>query len=385
MPIANSSPSASGFALALALLLPSACDSARETAADGAPSIADAEQPRSADPAYAGDAGKPSAGTGDARAPSPSAGDAGGPGETASLRARVCGTRSDWPAPLPAVSARTAARVQGARFGFVEGPVWIAERGQLLFSDMDFAGGNTQGPPARIRRLTPPSAFDVFVASSGSNGLALLPDGTLLAATHDTRSLSAFDLQRGTRTDFTVRYQGKRFSSPNDLTVRSDGMIYFTDPAWQLGSRTAELPKTAVYRVAGPLRAGTTHEAQLIDDSLDKPNGVVLSPDERTLYVGSSGSEVWQYDVQTDGSVRNKRMFAQTGASDGMTIDCAGNLYVASKTIEVFAPSGTKLGEVPSAEEPTNVAFGGSDRQTLYITAQTGIYALRLSVPGFPY
>ena len=345
----------------------------------------DAEQPRETAPPYAADAGSATARGADARASAPRANAADSGAVGASLRARTCGARSDWPEPLPAASARTAARVQNAKFGFIEGPVWIADHGELLFSDMDFSGGDRQGPPARIRRLTPPSTFDVFVPSSGSNGLGLLPDGTLLAATHDTRSLSSFDLRSGARTDFSVRYQGKRFSSPNDLTVRSDGTIYFTDPAWQLGSRTAELPKTAVYRVTGPLRASTSHEAQLIDDSLDRPNGVALSPDERTLYVGSSGQEVWQYDVKPDGTVTNKRLFARTGASDGLTVDCAGNLYVASQTVEVFAPSGTKLGDIQTGEEPSNVAFGGSDRQTLYITARTGLYSLHLNVPGFPY
>jgi gluconolactonase len=255
----------------------------------------------------------------------------------------------------------------------------------LLFSDMNFQGGDALGPPARIQQLTPPTTLDVFVGSSGSNGLALLPDGTLIAATHDTRSLSLLDPRSGARTDLTIRYDGKRFSSPNDLAVRSDGLVYFTDPAWQLGARTREISETGVYRVGPALTPKNMLEAQAIDLTLDRPNGVALSPDERTLYVGSAGDEVWRYDVAADGSVSGRKLFARVGGSDGMTVDCAGNLYVASQTVEVFAPSGERLGEIRSDEGPTNVAFGGADRKTLYITAETGLYAIALGVPGFPY
>jgi gluconolactonase len=314
------------------------------------------------------------------------------------VRTRICGSATAWPAPLPeAADKRTATRLSPegtsgskASFKFIEGPVWIAERGVLLFSDMDFGGGDTLGPPAKIWRLTPrasaPPAVDTFVAAVGSNGLALMPDGSLIAATHDTRSLSLFDLASGKRSDLTVRYQGKRFSSPNDLAVRSDGTVYFTDPDWQLGpKRTKEIPQTSAYRIKPPVRAGQPLEALPFEQGLDKPNGIALSPDERTLYLGSSGQEVWKYDVNPDGSLTNKREFAKTGASDGMTVDCAGNLYVASGTVEVFAPSGQKLGELRTGEEPANVAFGGLDRKTLYITARTGLFAITLNVPGYPY
>lgn len=304
------------------------------------------------------------------------------------VRARVCGTATSWPQPLPeAMDKRTATRVApGQSFKFIEGPVWIAERGALLFSDLDFGGGDTLGPPSKIWRLTPPGTIDTFVASSNSNGLALMPDGTLLAATHDTRSLSLFDLASGKRTDLTVRFGGKRFSSPNDVTVRSDGTIYFTDPDWQLGpKRTKEIPQTSAYRLKPPVRGGQTLEAVPFEQTLDKPNGIALSPDERTLYLGSAGQEIWKFDVQPDGSLQNKREFAKTGASDGLTVDCAGNLYVASGTVEVFAPNGQRLGEIRTNEEPSNVAFGGPDRKTLYITARTGLYAISLNVPGYPY
>jgi gluconolactonase len=310
------------------------------------------------------------------------------PASTNPVRTRVCGTATSWPAPLPeSGDKRVAARVTSQNFKFIEGPIWIAERGVLLFSDLDFGGGDTLGPPSKIWRLSPPATIDTFVASSGSNGLALMPDGSLLAATHDTRSLSMFDLASGKRTDLTVRFGGKRFSSPNDIAVRSDGTVYFTDPDWQLGpKRTKEIPQTSAYRIKPPVRGGQPLEALPFEQTLDKPNGIALSPDERTLYLGSTGNEVWKFDVQPDGSLQNRREFAKTGASDGMTVDCAGNLYVASGTVEVFAPSGQRLGEIRTAgEEPSNMAFGGPDRKTLYITARAGLYAITLNVPGYPY
>jgi gluconolactonase len=302
------------------------------------------------------------------------------------LRAQVCGDGGGWPAPLPAqMNQRRAQPVGTQSFGFLEGPVWIAEQGVLLFSDMDTSGDDAQGPPARIRRLRPPATYDVFAEASNGNGLALTNDGALLAATHDNQSLSRFDLASSARTPLTVRYEGKRFNSPNDLTVRSDGTVYFTDPMYQIGSRDSETMIMGVYRVPPLLLTSGTNAATLVEGTLDKPNGIALSPDERTLYVGSSGSEIWKYQVAADGSTSGRTKFAEPGSSDGMTIDCAGNLYVTSGTVEVFAPSGDRLGEVTLGGDPTNVAFGGADRKTLYITAGPRLYSIGLNVPGFPY
>jgi gluconolactonase len=273
-------------------------------------------------------------------------------------------------------------------FGFIEGPVWIAEQGVLLFSDMDFdSDDNAKGPPSQIWRLKPPASFDSFAASSRSNGLALFTDGSLLAATHDNQGLSRFDLTTAVRTPLAVLSDGKHLNSPNDLAVRSDGTVYLTDPDWQLGPRTSETKRTGVYRIAPPLRNSGTNQAILVDGTLNKPNGIALSPDEKTLYVGSSGNEIWKYPVQEDGSLGARSKFADTGASDGLAVDCAGNLYVTAGGVQVFAPGGSKLGEIslPGGASPSNAAFGGADRKTLYITAGSRLYSIRLNVPGFPY
>jgi gluconolactonase len=341
-------------------------------AAPDAPSTTDAtgEAGAASDASAAGEGGAPEAGT-----------DAG----PRTLRAQVCGDGGNWPAPLPAMGQRVAQQVGTQSFGFLEGPVWIAEQGVLLFSDMDFGGDDAQGPPARIRRLRPPASFDVFAEASNGNGLALSTGGALLAATHDNQGLSLFALVNAARTPLTVRADGKRFNSPNDLTVRSDGTVYFTDPDWQIGPRSNETMITGVYRVPPPLSTSGTNAATLVDGTLYRPNGIALSPDERTLYVGSSGSEIWKYQVAADGSTSGRTKFAEPGSSDGLAVDCAGNLYVTSGTVEVFAPGGERLGEITLAGEPSNAAFGGADRKTLYITAGPRLYSIGLNVPGFPY
>lgn len=280
------------------------------------------------------------------------------------------------------MNARAATLVQGG-FGFIEGPLWLADKGVLLFSDMDF---NTypqpNGPNARIRRYTPSSGFDVFAEGSNSNGLALDHNGDILAATHDVQSLSRFDPDTAVRTPLALTAPtppGAHFNSPNDLVVSSDGNVYFTDPDWQLGPRDSETDSTSVYRVA------PDGSVSVVDDTLDKPNGITLSPDERTLYVGSAGNEIYSYRVKDDGSVDMRASFVTTGAADGLTIDCAGNLYVTAGTVQVFAPDKQKLGDITLAGTPSNVAFGGSDQKTLFITAGSELYSIELEVPGRAY
>jgi gluconolactonase len=394
--------------LLLTALLLGACGGANETvreggvrsdASDREPDTGD-ETPRDGDAGEAtgasqdgGQAPDRDAGTRDA-ASRDAAADAGGnqSGQDASSamgnarRREVCGETTSFPNPLPSdTSKRKAEPVGSMTFGFIEGPVWLAAQGVLLFSDMNFSGGDAMGPPSRIRRLMPPATFDEFNPASNSNGLALAPDGSLLAATHDNQALSRFSMDGVARTQLTVLVDGKHFNSPNDLTVRSDGTVYFTDPDWQLGPRSSETKMTGVYRVSSPLSVTGENAAKLVEGTLQKPNGVALSPDEQTLYIGSQGNEIWKYPVQSDGALGARSKFADTGSSDGMAVDCAGNLYVASGTLEVFAPSGMKLGEITLDGDPSNAAFGGSDRKTLYITAGAKLYAIALNVPGFPY
>jgi gluconolactonase len=288
--------------------------------------------------------------------------------------------------PLP--SANLAATRLPGRFNFLEGPVWIAEQDRLLVSDMQPATGPERVQPSLIRTLTPPDQFDVFVADSGSNGLALSADGTrVLAATHDQRSLSAYQLTDGARSPVVQTFQGRRFNSPNDLTVRGDGIVYFTDPNFQRGNRADDMAgRTGVFRVTGD-------EVFLVDDTISQPNGVVLSPDGNTLYVGgNSAGKIYKYPVLADGTTGPRTEFADVSGADGATIDCAGNIYWASHTdgrVHVFAPDGRKLGSITAGTNTTNAAFGGADGRTLYITSGTwgnyGVFQIQLNVPGWPY
>ena len=294
-----------------------------------------------------------------------------------SSRSLVCPAVAAYSSPLP---SNTQATLIKGGFGFLEGPVWVAAQGTLLFSDLDFATSNDPlGPSVKLRRFRPPQTFDVLVVNSGSNGLALANDGRVLAASHDVQSLSLFDPATGQREVLDVRYQGKHFNSPNDVAVRADGTVYFTDPDWQLGTRSSETGIRGVYRVE------PNGNVSLIDGSLDQPNGVALSPDERTLYVGSHANDVVAYALAPDGSAGTRTRFASTGLSDGLSVDCAGNLYVSAATVQVFDPRGHKLGDIQVAEDPKNVAFGGPKQTTLYITAGAGLYAIELNVPGRCY
>jgi gluconolactonase len=266
-------------------------------------------------------------------------------------------------------------------FVFVEGPVWSSTKNAFFFSEMDFDHQGKNGPPSKIHKLTLPSSIEVFIPESGSNGLAIDDQG-LVAATHDTQTLSRFNLDTKERSVFVADYQGKHFNSPNDIALHSQGHVYFSDPDWQIGERPNETLVTGVYwrKPSG--------EVVLIDGSLDKPNGVTLSPDETHLYVGSASNVVQIYDVLADGNVTNRRVFADVKEPDGMAVDCAGRLYVASHPVGdvlVFAPEGKLLSVIKVAPRVTNVAFGGADRRTVLITAGTGLYTVHSEIPGFPY
>jgi gluconolactonase len=273
-------------------------------------------------------------------------------------------------------------------FHFTEGPTWVAEPGYLLFSDMGPAAGPQGVQPSSIWRFTPPATFDEFIPGAGSNGLAVTPDGArVLAATHDRRSVSTYALADRSRGVLVADHLGRRFNSPNDMTIATDGTVYFTDPNFQRGHRADELGGvTGVYRV----RDGVV---ELVDGTLNQPNGIALAPDGRTLYVGGLGNnQIFAYPVRDDGSLGPRRPFAPLTTPDGVGIDCAGNLYWASYQdgrVHVITPDGVEIGTVTAGRHTTNVAFGGPDRRTLFITSGTpgnfGLHSVRLGLAGHPY
>ena len=289
----------------------------------------------------------------------------------------------------------------GSAFSIVEGPVWIG--GALYISEIQnssaFPQPGAPPPPARIFKITSDDVASVFLPDSGSNGLAIDASGNLLSANHKVGGIVSFAFPAGTPTTLVGTYMGTRFISPNDLTVRSDGTIYFTDPSYQGATGASSQTQTRVYRVP----PGST-QVSVVDATLSDPNGITLSLDETKLYVtDKSGLHV--YPVSSDGSVGSGSRLAQgvVSGGDGMTIDCAGNLYVAitsSGNVVVVSPAGTSLGTIviSGVQAVTNAAFGGSDHKTLYITAQgggmsfgqggttaPGLFKVTMPLPGMPY
>lgn len=301
----------------------------------------------------------------------------GGSGGTSSAAAACPEGPFDSPLPMANPSATP---LQGG-FKFLEGPVWLSKSGQLLFTDMDFAGSDAEGvPPSVVRALTPPTTITPFLDDIGVNGLALDVDGSVIACTHDTRSVSRLNPQSGARSSVADTFQGMAFNSPNDAIVRSDGTIYFTDPTWQLGTRTQETPFKGVYRITP---AG---EVTLVADDIASPNGIALSPDESTLYVADDSSgEIRSYSVAGDGSTMGGATFAVVAGVDGMAVDCAGNLYATAVAgVVVLDSAGSEIGTISVAEKPNNCTFGGAERRTLYIMGRTTVFAVELGTPGLP-
>ena len=275
-------------------------------------------------------------------------------------------------------------------FGNVEGPVWIGDA--LYVSEMSYMAysqADGEVKKARILKVTADGQASIFVADSGSNGLAVDDDGNILGAVHKDGSITRFPLPSGTAVPVVSTFMSARFNSPNDLALRSDGTIYFSDPNFQAPT-TKPQTQTRVYRVppggqAEPVPNATT------PDMFGNPNGVTLSLTEDFLYVAASTGR--RYPVMTDGSLGAGTDFAATNGGDGMAIDCAGNLYVAksnSADVAVFTSSGTSIGtiSVNDVQAVTNVAFGGADHQTLYITGlgnNKGLFKLQMNIPGRPY
>jgi gluconolactonase len=260
-------------------------------------------------------------------------------------------------------------------FEFTEGPVWHPD-GYLLFSDI---------PAARVYQWKPDGTVVVWRERSGnSNGLTLDRQGRLVACEHGNRRVSRTE-ENDVVLTVADRYDGKRLNSPNDVVVKSDGTIYFTDPPYGIEPDQREQPCNGVYRI---LADGTL---ELVADDFERPNGLAFSPDEAVLYIDDSARRhVRAFDVQPDGTLANSRVIAdmdhpQPGSPDGMKLDVEGHLYVTGATgVWVFEPDGTLLGVIVTPERPANCAWGGADRQTLYITARTSLYRIRTKVPGVP-
>ena len=274
-------------------------------------------------------------------------------------------------------------------FTFTEGPLWRPP-GLLWFSDVP---GNV------VRSVTPAGQVKIIIEKAGGtvvappgafigpNAMVADKDGAVLLCQHGNRRIVrvAKDM---TMTPYIDRFEGHRLNSPNDLVYRSDGTLYFTDPPYGLIGQDAdpakELKFNGVFRYAkGRLTAAITN--------LNRPNGIAFSPDEKTLYVSNSDEQkrFWmKYDVAANGTVSNGRMFydlagaKEKGIPDGMKVDSKGNVYASGpEGVWVFSPDGRHLGTIQPGETAANCAWG-DDGKTLYITASTSVYRVRVNIPG---
>jgi gluconolactonase len=283
--------------------------------------------------------------------------------------------RAQSPSGIPGVVAQgVEPELVQEGFIFTEGPVGTAEGG-LYFSDIRSNRTYYLDPNGKINLIRE--------QTNGANGLALTHDGELLAAEGDGKRISKRN-RDGTLTTVTEGIDGKPFLAPNDLIVDAKGGIYITDP----GPRPVVPGRTAyVYYLSSGAK-----QPIVIDDQIARPNGLTLTRDGKTLIVNDTlGPIVSAYDVQSDGSVKNKRTFAQLhdipegkeSGADGMALDREDRVYITTVTgIQVFDAGGRSLGTIKVPRQPANVGFAGPDKRTLYITAREGLYRLKLLAQG---
>ena len=279
-------------------------------------------------------------------------------------------------------------------FEFLEGPVWTSER-RLLFSDPNANRIYSYEPATNsLRVFREKSGYDGadvgLFFQPGSNGLALDAEGRLVACEHGRHRLTRTE-RDGSLTTLASSFDGKRLNSPNDVVFRKcDGSLYFTDPPFGL-PRFHEDPRREL-PFAGVFRLAADGALTLVSTDLEGPNGLAFSPDERTLYVTNWDPEkkvVMRYEVAADGSLGNGRVFFDMTdapgeeALDGLKIDAAGNLYVSGPGgLWILSPEGRHLGTIRGPRLAANFAWGDADGKSLYMTARSGLYRMRLGIPG---
>ena len=301
-------------------------------------------------------------------------------------------------------------------FKFTEGPIWVnKDGGYLLFSDPNAntiykytPNGNEESKLEVFRTPSGYSGADIAeYGQPGSNGLTIDPQGRLTINQHGNHRVVR-DEKDGTQTILADSYQGKRLNSPNDLVYRSDGTLFFTDPPFGFPKAFGDLRKQLPFSGIFSIYKG---KLQLISKDLSGPNGIALSPDKKYLYVGNwpralTGQQarasdelvseigekhkaLMRYEVQADGTLRNGKLFFDFTSApgedglDGIKVDQKGNLYVSAPGgLWVISPEGKHLGTIITPRHPHNMAWGDADGKTLYLCARSGLYRIRLNIPG---
>ena len=277
-------------------------------------------------------------------------------------------------------------------FAFTEGPIWFKEERYLLFSDIPRNEINKWTPDGKVSLFRKPSGYDKDDAPAGafigSNGMTLDHEGRLIICEHGNGRVTRLE-KDGALTVLADKWDGKRLNSPNDIVQKTNGDFYFTDPPYGLPKQDNDPKKELDFNGVFRLSNGKLH---LLYRGVARPNGLAFSPDEKFLYLNNSEPHkkiCLRFEVQADGSLANEKVFfdltsdSSDGVPDGMKIDRNGNVYSTGPSgIWVFSPEGKRLGTIKPPEVPANLHWGDADSKTLYITARTGLYRIKLSIAG---
>ena len=252
---------------------------------------------------------------------------------------------------------------------FTEGPVWSAHDGLLLFSDI---------PANQILKIDPKGRTVFREQSGGANGNAFDDKGRLYTCEGRSRRVTRTN-KNGSVEVLADNFEGKKLNGPNDIIVGKNEHVYFTDPAFGVATENRELPFFGVFHIPpkGPVQAVLRLDT--------RPNGIALSTDGKILYVADSDSRsIRAYDVQKDGSLGPGRTLIQKteGVPDGIEVDENGNLFVAAGEVLIYSPGGELIGTIQMAEKPSNLVFGDGDLKTLYVTARSTLYRVRMEAKG---
>jgi gluconolactonase len=289
----------------------------------------------------------------------------------------VAETAAEGPKSLVAPGAKVKKLAGGMKF--TEGPVWLPSAKKLVFSDI---------PNSKLMQWKEGDGLSLFRKSEQANGNILDLEGRLITCQHAARNLVRTE-KDGSITVLASKFDGKRFNSPNDVAVRSDGTLWFTDPPWGLEGK-ADIPGHWVFKLDPK-----TNKIEAVVKDLAMPNGIIFSPDETRIYIADTGGHkkhpdsafhklpagIHCYEVSKDGKL-GKKLFVIKQSSDGLKVDVKGNLYTTDGKVVIYDRDGKLLERITVPEGPANLAFGGDDYKTLFITAQTSLYSVRMVHPG---
>lgn len=272
------------------------------------------------------------------------------------------------PAAAELVAADAVPEALATDRQFLEGPVWLPHERALVCSDI---------PAGKLLRWTAKDGVTEWKSVANANGNTLDRDGRLLTCQHGARNIVRHETDGGL-TVLVAAFAGKALNSPNDLALRADGSLWFTDPSYGLGRRERGVDGNFVYRL------GTDGGLTVVQREFDMPNGICFAPDHRRLYVADSGKHqrIGAFEVRDDGSLGPALFWIPQG-SDGMRCDQHGNLYTtSSRAVVVYDPAGKKLLSIGLDQAPTNLCFGGEDGRTLFVTARTHLVRIATKVTG---